>query len=89
MQRSPSWLAALANAVGRVVGLATGRDEEPILPYYGPPSPSAEPVTVTVTGAKEGHHLPADRFLSIVEDGKAVPAVWIKVGRPVATIPSY
>ena len=87
MQRSPSWLAALANAVGRVVGLATGREEGPILPYYGPPSPSAEPVTGA--GAKEGHRLPADRFLSIVEDGKAVPAVWIKVGRPVATIPSY
>lgn len=87
MQRSPSWLAALANAVHRVVGLATGREEEPILPYYGPPSPSAEPVTVTV--AQNEHRLPADRFLSIVEDGKAVPAVWIKVGRPVATIPSY
>ena len=70
----------------RVVGLATGREEEPILPYYGPPSPSAEPVTVT---AQDSQRLPVDRFLSIVEDGKAVPAVWIKVGRPVATIPSY
>ena len=29
----------------------------------------------------EDSRLPADRFLGVVEDGKAVPSVWIQVGR--------
>lgn len=68
---SASWLAALATAVGRAVGLV---ETGPILPVSAPASPSAP-----ATPSSPTETLPADKWLTIAEDGRAVPSVWINM----------
>jgi len=78
MQRTPSWLSALAQAAGRLLGVV---DSGPILPVYSPPASPAgsingEPVGFTdISGAR----LPADKWSTMVEAGGAAASVWIDV----------
>jgi hypothetical protein len=78
MQRSTSWLSAIAQAAGRFLGVV---DSGPILPVYTPPaSPSetAEPVGFTdISGAR----LPADKWSTMAEAGGAAASVWLEIGR--------
>lgn len=83
MQRSPSWLSALATAVGRAIGLV---ESGPILPVSSPPSSrgsingaaGGEPVGFSDIS---GSRLPADKWASVVETGTAVATVWLDVAK--------
>lgn len=77
MQRSNSWLSALATAVGRAIGLV---DSGPILPVSSPPSSrgsinsgGSEPVGFLPD------RLPADKWTTMVEAGAAAPSVWLDI----------
>lgn len=82
MQRSPSWLSAVAQAAGRLLGLV---DSGPILPVYSPPtspgSINGDPAgfRTDVSGAR----LPADKWSTIVETGGAAASVWLEIDRRV------
>jgi hypothetical protein len=79
MQRSPSWLTALATAVGRAIGVI---ESGPILPVSSPLSSqgsiNSEPVGFLPD------RLPADKWSTMVERGGAAPSVWIDVARRAA-----
>lgn len=76
MQRSNSWLSALATAVGRAIGLV---ESGPLLPVYSPStqgsinSGGSEPVGFLPD------RLPADKWTTMVEAGAAAPSVWLDI----------
>lgn len=71
MQRTPSWLSALAQAAGRIIGVV---DSGPILPVYRPPaSPTGKAEPVAFTGA--------DRWITLAENGAAATSVWLEIDR--------
>jgi hypothetical protein len=74
MQRSPSWLSALATAVGRAIGVI---DSGPILPVTTPPgsrgSINGEPVGFAPD------RLPADKWATMAEAGTAAASVWLDI----------
>lgn len=79
MQRTPSWLSAVAQAAGRILGVV---DSGPILPVTTPPgsrgSINGEPVGFSDIS---GSHLPADKWAAIAETGTAVASVWLDVAK--------
>ncbi len=77
MQRSPSWLSALAQAAGRILGVV---DSGPILPVYSPPS-SAGSINGEPVGFVPDARLPADKWSTMAEAGGAPPSVWVEVAR--------
>lgn len=79
MQRSTSWLSALAQAAGRILGIV---DTGPILPVSSPPSSrgsinsgDSEPVGF------RPDRLPADKWTTMAEAGAAAASVWLEVDR--------
>ncbi len=96
MQRSNSWLSALATAVGRAIGLV---ESGPILPVTTPPSSrgsiNGEPACPgkgagahAAAGGEpvgfsdiSGSRLPADKWAAIAETGTAVATVWLDVAK--------
>jgi len=80
MQRSPSWLSALAQAAGRILGVA---DSGPILPVTSPTGSGSSSGANDRYGFTDicGARLPADKFIILAESGLAAPSVWVDVGR--------
>jgi hypothetical protein len=69
MQRSSSWLAALASAVGRALGIV---ESGPILPVYAPPNDPNGGGT---------DRLPVDKWSTLAENGAAAASVWVSINR--------
>lgn len=77
MQRSNSWLSALAQAVGRVLGVV---DSGPILPVYSPSSRGSINGDEGFSDVR-GARLPADKWATVVEAGGAAASVWLEIDR--------
>lgn len=79
MQRSNSWISALATAVGRAIGVI---DSGPILPVHSPSS-SCSSINGEPVGFSDisGSRLPADKWAAIAETGSAVASVWLDVSK--------
>ena len=77
MQRSNSWLSALATAVGRAIGVI---DSGPILPVTTPPSSLGSingSASESVGFAPD--RLPADKWATMAEAGTAAASVWLDI----------
>jgi hypothetical protein len=77
MQRTPSWLSALAQAAGRILGVV---DSGPILPMYSPPSPTGS-INGEPVGFRADARLPADKWSTMAEAGGAPASVWLEIDR--------
>jgi hypothetical protein len=96
MQRSPSWLSALAQAAGRLLGVVDSgpilptrspqprgsiNGEEPADPWKGVGAHAAACGGEPVGFPVGGMRLPADKWIAQAADGAAAASVWIDVAR--------